>query len=350
MKLELLSLFCGAGGLDRGFHDAGFDTVLALDNSADAVKTFNLNAGSAVAQVSDLAALTPKSFLAMVSPNAKPVGLIGGPPCQGFSRGNVCRDPSDPRNLLPYRYADLLAAANRAFKLHFFVFENVIGLTGPKYKNRFAKILSRFEAAGFNVFQGELNASDFAVPQRRRRLFVIGLNKTFYPNVMFDFPKGRHERRTVSDAIADLPAPLFFRRDLNPEMIPFHPNHWTMMPKSSKFKSGKPSTGRSFKKILWDDVSPTVAYGNREIHVHPHGNRRLSVLEAMLLQGFPATYTLTGSLSSQISQISNAVPPPVAEAIAIKLRTVVTVRTRKSKRQSRTGHGQHGYNLKLVSH
>jgi DNA (cytosine-5)-methyltransferase 1 len=65
-----------------------------------------------------------------------------------------------------------------------------------------------------------------------------------------------------------------------------------------------------------------VAYGNREVHVHPDGNRRLSILEAMLLQGFPQEYQLTGSLSAQVTQVSNAVPPPIAKAIAEQIRSV----------------------------
>jgi DNA (cytosine-5)-methyltransferase 1 len=327
MKYELLSLFCGAGGLDHGFSQAGFDTVLALDNCPDAVRTFNVNAKHAVAREADLSSLTPQAFLQLVPEGSHPIGLIGGPPCQGFSRANVCSDPSDPRNLLPFRYADLLAAANRKFKLHFFVFENVAGLATPKHAKRLSRILSRLRAAGFNVFVAELNASNFDVPQRRRRLFIVGLNATLYPKNIFVFPKHHGQKRTIRDAIAGLPQPLFYDRDLTPSSIPYHPNHWTMVPKSAKFSSGHSSDGRSFKRLQWDEVSPTVAYGHREIHVHPNGTRRLSVLEAMLLQGFSHEYTLAGSLSSQITQVSNAVPPPVAEAIARSLRS--TMRGRK---------------------
>jgi DNA (cytosine-5)-methyltransferase 1 len=86
--------------------------------------------------------------------------------------------------------------------------------------------------------------------------------------------------------------------------------YYASLNKSRKFSSGRLSTGRSFKLLAWDEVSPTIAYGNREIHVHPNGGRRLSVFEAMLLQGFPSDYILTGTLSSQVTQISNAVGLP----------------------------------------
>lgn len=326
MKYELLSLFCGSGGLDCGFRRVGFETILALDSCPDAVRTFNLNAKREIAQEADLSCLKPAKFLSLIPSSAQPIGLIGGPPCQGFSRGNVCADSNDPRNLLPFRYASLLAAANRKYRLHFFVFENVAGLSSPKHASRFTKIRAKLRSAGFNLFQAELNASDFSVPQRRRRLFIVGLNVDLYPGVEFVFPAGTDVRQTVSDAIAGLPVPQFYTRSLTPETIPFHPNHWTMVPKSGKFTTGGSPNGRSFRQIRWDEVSPTVAYGNREVHIHPDGGRRLSVLEAMLLQGFPREYRLTGSLSSQITQVSNAVPPPVAKAIAAKIKSLLDER------------------------
>jgi len=91
-----------------------------------------------------------------------------------------------------------------------------------------------------------------------------------------------------------------------------------MQPKSARFlnpESNYPE-GRSFKRLAWDKASPTVAFGNREIHVHPDGKRRLSIFEAMILQGFPTTFVLKGNLSEQVEQVSNAVPPPLAQSVA----------------------------------
>ena len=102
----------------------------------------------------------------------------------------------------------------------------------------------------------------------------------------FQFPKGNDRVYTVAETLADLPEPVYFTRGLDQGKIPFHPNHWTTMPKSVRFSSQNFNRWRSFRKISWDAPSPTVAYGNREIHIHPSGHRRLSILEAMLLQGF----------------------------------------------------------------
>ena len=92
-----------------------------------------------------------------------------------------------------------------------------------------------------------------------------------------------------------------------------------MYPRSRKFTDGtlikKPRQGRSFRVLDWDKPSLAVAYGNREIHVHPEAHRRLSVYEAMLLQGLPESYELLGTLSDQFRQISDAVPPQIAKAL-----------------------------------
>ena len=102
-----------------------------------------------------------------------------------------------------------------------------------------------------------------------------------------------------------------------------------MQPKSEKFRNGKlkagENRGRSFRVLSWDKPSWTVAYGHREIHIHPDGKRRLSVYEAMLLQGLPAWYRLTGNLSAQVQQVSDTVPRQLAAALARRIRQSVIV-------------------------
>jgi DNA (cytosine-5)-methyltransferase 1 len=142
-----------------------------------------------------------------------------------------------------------------------------------------------------------------------------------YPAASFQFPQPPLliAQQTVRTAIAGLPEPALFRRGLAPHDIPFHPNHWTMFPHSPKFRDPNQRLnwhrGRSFRVLRWDAPSWTVAYGHREVHVHPEGHRRLSVFEAMRLQGFPDSYVLEGTLSDQFRLIGDAVPPPVAAAL-----------------------------------
>lgn len=317
--IPVVSLFSGAGGMDLGFRRQGFVPILALDASKSAVETYNLNTKKEIARQCDLSQLSDAEILSLVQTAAAgtiPRGVIGGPPCQGFSVSNVHKKKRDPRNELPLRYAQILKLLNQEYQLDFFVFENVAGLKS-KHRKKFNKIRDAFEDAGFNVFVKELDASMHGVAQHRRRIFVVGINKRVYPNFEFEFPQGDSRRPiTVKNAIGGLPDPTYFQHGLKSQDIPNHPNHWTMNPRSPKFKKKSIQTGRSFRKLTWHQPSWTVAYGNREIHIHPNGKRRLSIYEAMLLQGFPKSYELRGNFSQQVTLVSDAVPPPLASAIA----------------------------------
>ena len=318
-RIPILSLFCGAGGLDLGFNQVGFRTVLAIDKDEAAVRSYNANSEQPVAVKLDLSRLNAKRILSRLS-DTLPVGVIGGPPCQGFSRGNVLADPSDQRNRLPFAYSRILEQLQERFPIDFFVFENVAGLLARKHKDRWDDIQQRFRSIGFTLFTRVLDAQDYGTPQSRSRLFLIGVHSRLALQ-KFKFPRKSHNIRTVADGIAHLPEPTYFRRGISADDIAFHPNHWTTMPKSARFISQEFNRWRSFRRLLWNLPSPTVAYGNREIHIHPNGKRRLSILEAMLLQGFPESYRLMGNLSEQVTQVCNAVPPPVARALARSIRS-----------------------------
>ncbi|NAW64637.1 DNA cytosine methyltransferase, partial [Photobacterium halotolerans] len=148
-----------------------------------------------------------------------------------------------------------------------------------------------------------------------------------YPNFSFEFNKvGNH--KTVNSAIEHLPEPITFDQFKKGKKITFHPNHWCMTPKSAKFTTpgalipGK-ALGRSFRVLRWDKPSPTVAYGHREVHIHPNCHRRLSVHEASLLQGFPEDFEFRGTMSSQFTQVSEAVPPALAQAVAKNIKKII---------------------------
>jgi DNA (cytosine-5)-methyltransferase 1 len=323
-KIPVLSLFSGAGGLDYGFRQAGFQTVLAIDCNRAATATFNANFGEQVARTGDLSSLPPSQVVEwLCEQDAAPRGVIGGPPCQGFSVGNTKASPDDPRNDLPFRYCEILEELAKVYAIEFFVFENVLGLRSPKHRERLSEIVARFEKAGFRVSQAELNAVRFGVAQVRRRLFLIGVNHSRHSQLSFKWPTGNDKIRTVQNVIAGLPSPTFRHVGMLPRDIAYHPNHWTSPPCSAKFKSQQFGDGRSFRRLKWNEPSWTVAYGNREIHIHPNGARRLSVLEAMLLQSFPRKFTISGNFCEQVTQVSNAVPPRVARAVANAIRNQV---------------------------
>lgn len=318
----LLSLFCGAGGLDLGFEQAGFEIGLALDRKKDSVDSYNRNRPeAAVAQVQDLADISLETLDLLFGGEFKPAGVIGGPPCQSFSQANVNQRVDDVRSSLPRAYADLVGTLHRRSPLDFFVMENVVGLTLAKHEPTLVAVEEKLREAGFRTARLMLNAKDYGTPQNRPRLILVGVNKAKFPEVDPEKLGVRQEPGgTVRSKIGALGEPWHFSRSIDMSRHPEHINHWCMAPKSPKFHQEggvKPGVkGRSFKMLDWDTPSIAVAYGHREVHIHPGGRRRLSVYEAMLLQGFPAEYELVGSLSSQIDQVSEAVPPPLAKAVA----------------------------------
>jgi DNA (cytosine-5)-methyltransferase 1 len=330
-SLPVISLFCGAGGLDLGFIQAGFTPILAVDKDRAACVTYECNHPGVRVLRRDLSSI-PKGYvldrLGELPGTYKPVGVIGGPPCQAFSQGNKNGAAADPRADLPYNYAGVLKELADSYELDFFVFENVLGLKHKRHIELFEAFKKLFKSAGFSIFEGEVDAQYFGVAQVRRRLFVVGFNKRKYPEVDFEFREdGGKRKKTVRDTIESLPEPVFFERGLHADNIPFHPNHWCMRPKSRKFFNGYLKEGdlkgRPFRVLRWDKPSWTIAYGHREVHIHPSGRRRLSVYEAMLLQGFPSNYILCGTLSDQIRLVSDAVPPPLAKGLADSIREVI---------------------------
>ncbi len=321
---KIVSLFSGAGGLDLGFHGAGFQIPVAIDSSAAAIRTHKKNFPRTKGTVADLAKLKPAGVLAKVEEEiaaGERIGVIGGPPCQGFSRANTRSKSSDPRNQLPALYLDIVRELQRYYVVEFIVFENVLGIRDKKHMDTYCEIVAGLQILGFDVSEQELCSLDFGVPQNRRRVVLFGMRQAQgYDEVK---PRKRKGLSSVREAIGEIGAePAFFRHGLDPAEFPVHPNHWTMKPKSPRFGDPKliGTDGRSFKRLEWDKASPTVAFGHREIYVHPDGKRRLSIYESMLLQGFPEDFVLEGNLSEQVEQVSNAVPPPLARSVARAVR------------------------------
>jgi DNA (cytosine-5)-methyltransferase 1 len=319
---KIVSLFSGAGGLDHGFKAAGFEVSAAFDISKAAIETHRRNFPNSIAIAGDLIKLGPTGVSAIVRETLRKgskIGIIGGPPCQGFSRANTTATATDPRNELPKLYIDIVRELQKHFTVEFVVFENVLGMRDKKHSAAYQNLLSGLRTLGFAITEKELCAIDFGVPQTRKRIVLSALRTEL------DTPAIRPRRRkgafSVRDAIGALPHPKFFSRDLDEKDIPHHPNHWTMNPVSPRFKmKAAAHGGRCFKQLSWKKPSPTIAFGHREIYVHPSGTRRLSIFEAMLLQGFPKTFVLKGNLSEQVEQVSNAVPPPLAKSLAAAIR------------------------------
>ncbi len=323
---RIVSLFSGAGGLDLGFLQEGYEIAFAVDRMAAAIRTHKRNFPKTTSVTADITLrsdvterLVVLDVIANVLRDGEPIGIIGGPPCQGFSRANPNSRADDPRNQMPTFYLEIVEALQARYDVQFVLFENVMGIRDAKHSVTFRNILSRFEELKLTAGVTEHSALDYGVPQTRNRVIISGFKSQGAAGAFIPKTTSRADvDLTVRGAIGHLSQPAFFSRGLSVGDIPTHPNHWTMTPRSKRFKgeTDGPTLTRSFRRLSWDKPSPTVAYGHREIHVHPDGTRRLSIYEAMLLQGFPKTFILEGTLSQQVEQVSNAVPPPVARSLA----------------------------------
>lgn len=331
---RIVSLFSGAGGLDLGFHQEGYEIVFAVDRMVAAIQTHKRNFPTTTSVAADITARSEPSGrlvildeIAKVLKDGEAIGIIGGPPCQGFSRANPNSRADDPRNQMPTYYLEIVEALQARYDVQFVLFENVMGIRDAKHSVTFRGILARFKELKLTAGVADHSALDYGVPQTRNRVIISGFKseaaaRAFKPKTI---PREEVDL-TVRGTIGFLPQPAFFSRSLSVDEIRPHPNHWTMTPRSKRFKgeTDGPAPTRSFRRLSWDKPSPTVAYGHREIHVHPDGTRRLSIYEAMLLQGFPETFVLEGTLSQQVEQVSNAVPPPVASSLAAAARVALT--------------------------
>lgn len=203
--MNIVSLFSGAGGMDLGFINQGFEVLWANDFEKDAVATYKKNIGNHIT-LGDITKIDVNDYV-----KDKVDVVIGGFPCQGFSVANNKRGMHDERNFL---YLELLKAIEK-LKPKFFVAENVKGLIGMDKGKVLEMIINDFENLGYRVDYKVLNSADYGVPQKRERVIIIGNNigvnnpfpeADYFPedlvnNSLFDFDK---KHKTVKEAIGFL--------------------------------------------------------------------------------------------------------------------------------------------------
>ncbi len=302
-SMRIISLFSGAGGMDLGFKRAGHDIVWANDSDGDAVSTYRKNIGDHI--VCDDIKLIDISSL----PDADVV--IGGFPCQGFSRANLLRTADDERNAL---YREFLRVI-RVKQPRYFVAENVSGILSLDGGRVVDRILSDFGRAGFEVEYRLLNMADFGVPQSRKRVIFLGSRKNLPKRERPRFPEQTHSRDgingyrrwvSIAEALRNVPEPT--------------ETHKLKNHVCSNYKvSIRDFTGH--RRTDPAKPSPTIlARGNGKggvcaIH-HPNNLRRLSVRESAIVQTFPKNFEFAGGLNSMYRQVGNAVPVLFAQMLA----------------------------------
>ena len=344
-EFRILDLFCGAGGFSYGMHrNEHFKTVVALDFNAKATETFKKNMSETLVVTGDITDENIKKDIIETSKKERVNMIIGGPPCQGFSLKGKKLGLDDPRNFLFKEYLHIVEEVQPEV----FVIENVKSLlttAGGWFKG---EILTYIKKLGYNVSYGILNAKRFGVPQARERaIFICSKSKDI------SLPVGTDRVVTVRDAISDLAYLASAEGDFELDYVTEAQTEYQRMMRINSKKLynhkasahsevaleklamippekgkeylpeemwGKQKFNTTWGRLVWDTVSPTIDTRfdtpSNGTNSHPELNRAITPREAARIQSFDDNFVFYGSKFYVRSQIGNAVPPLMAEAIA----------------------------------
>ncbi|MDG1153673.1 MAG: DNA cytosine methyltransferase [Alphaproteobacteria bacterium] len=333
--INVVDLFCGAGGLSYGFHkDPNFNIVFANDVDNNVVDTYKVNHPNVKTVWSNISEVNKE-----IIGDIKVDMVIGGPPCQTFSTIGK-RNGNDGRTYLFREYIRIL----KELKPKFFIFENVKGLLSMNKGKILKEMIFAFNDLGYSIDMEVLDAVNYGIPQYRERVFIVGNNV----KKQFNFPKKTHNEKgylSFYDAVSDLPSisvndssvkyskePMndyqkLLRKNTNGSLTEHEspnngdnlvqimralPDGGTPMdiPKEIRPASGYANT---YCKLWKNKPVPTVTRNfstpSSSRCIHPIDSRALTTREGARLQSFPDDYIFCGSRGSKNLQIGNAVPP-----------------------------------------
>jgi len=363
IKPNAISLFAGAGGCSLGFKNAGFNIIYATDIDNKAVETYKKNFPETRSECRDINDIDFGQLLHELNLHPGELDmLIGGPPCQGFSTAGT-RFWDDPRNHLLKQYIRALEIV----KPKWFMMENVEGLLTTKKGEYVYETIKAFIRLGYNIRLEKIYSQEYGIPQRRKRVIILG-NRL---GIDFNFPKpifkshGQRYRKsevTIEDALFGLPAPTL--ENAPAAYISELTGHWAellenqagivtdhfvnrvdhiqqqrinaigpgqtmqhlpdelqhpsfkkraarrVMDGTPSEKRGGPPSG--LKRLKLDEPSLTITGAAPREFIHPVENRTLTIRECARIQTFPDAFEFVGSQSDKMQQIGNAIPPLLA--------------------------------------
>lgn len=313
--------FCaGMGGLSCAASDLGLRVIAGVDTNPAAMKTFAKNFVEAAPLVGSVRSTkviaTCRSLIEKNLSKGIPLVVVSGPPCQGFSVAGS-RDPKDRRNKV------LVAVANAvtALQPNCALIENVSMVLAEKYEERLEAFRVALKVGGYEVMRVVLDASEFGVPQRRKRAFFL-VTKTPLNHDLVLAALSKHKTSAIStrQALEGLP-PAIVRPDCYADDQDYGviANHLAMQHSRSvqeKISRIEPGKGpMSYRRLHPDRPSNTLFSGHRAPPAHFAEPRSITVREAARLQGFKDSFRVYGRFGSQMEQVTNAVPPPLARAV-----------------------------------
>ncbi len=358
-KIKVVGLFSGCGGLDLGFKQAGYDIIWANDILADACETYRLNICDHIVH-EDVTKLDLNTI-----PHADVI--IGGPPCQGFS-GIGKRDPNDNRSALVYKYLEVVSH----IQPNVFLFENVMGIKSSKTPDGTKVIdhlIQAFESIGYKINVHTLNAADYGVPQRRKRVFIVGnkIGKEITAPKQTHFEHGDGPKWVSAfEAISDLDSPtesgeVGYKQPPNgafqqlmrgkSQQTTLHIIPYASPTDKEIIKHVKPGGNYmdvpdavSTKRIMYFKATGgrTTTYGrldpekpnytlnthfnrpNIGCNIHYQEDRMITIREGLRFQSFPDDFQLASqNKRNYYVQVGNAVPPLLAKAWADHLLDII---------------------------
>ena len=370
-----MDLFCGVGGMSLGFEQAGFDVIAAVDFELRHVETHSKNFPTCKNLCANLSTISGTLLRTETGIGNRQIDVVfAGPPCQGFSLiGKRLKD--DPRNLLLFDLARLIGELSPSY----FVVENVEGIILGNAKNKLEDFVGQMKVCGYFVVEPiqVLDAAEFGVPQRRRRVFVLGYKSGFAPPV---YPKpvfttngnGAGHGPTVWDAIGDLPRIEKYKHLFTSDVFSGELGAATDYARILRGDAADPGdkahkretnggglsgclrtahTNETIKRFMdtdpgsyepvsrfhrleKDELAHTLRAGTGPAQgsfmaprpIHPVEPRCITVREAARLHSFPDWFSFHSTKWHGFRQIGNSVPPLLARAVAASLRRALNIR------------------------
>lgn len=340
--MNIVSFFAGAGGLDLGFEKAGFNVVWANEYDKEIWETYEKNHPNTVLD---------RRSIVEISANEVPDcdGIIGGPPCQSWSEAGALKGIKDKRGQLFFDFIRILEEKQPLF----FLAENVSGMLLNRHNEALENIKELFRKAGigYELSFEMLNASDYNVPQDRKRVIFVGIRKDL--GFKFEFPKNKFPKITLKEAISDL----------KDNVLPAKENNKTngkdcKIPNHEYMTGGFSSIFMSRNRVRdWEEQSFTIQAGGRHAPIHPqapkmkfieqnvrifepgkeHLYRRLSVRECARIQTFPDDFIFYYSnISAGYKMIGNAVPVNFAYILANSIKQQIEAHKAKNEIKQKT--------------
>ena len=350
MAFKIFSFFSGSGFLDLGFEQNGFQIELVNEYSPSFIEAYKYSRekmgishptyGYFNNDINDFLLSKASELVTMVKKSRSDgslIGFIGGPPCPDFSIAGKQKGRLGDNGKLSQSYVDLIISQ----KPDFFIFENVKGLwRTAKHREYYEELKEELQKANYILSDRLLNALEFGVPQDRDRIILFGIDKKLLncKTETISLPWGKYNKFNLQE-LKQLPwptsessikkCPKSIPKELTVEYwfkkndVDSHPNGKDcFVPRSGIAKMKTVREGddskKSFKRLHRWRYSPTVAYGNNEVHLHPYRERRLTVAEALSLQSLPKEFELPSnmSLTDKFKTIGNGVPFLLADGIA----------------------------------